>query len=75
MTLSVKELVKEIDWLLEKIEFSLDEWHDDSILNHSHSPDSNFVLVDMVIVKNNLVSRLEFLKEELEKIKKKVEEP
>jgi hypothetical protein len=75
MTMGNKELTKEIDWLLEKIELSLDEWKNDSFINHSHSPDGNFVMVDAGVVNNNLISRLDFLKEQLELMKHKIEEP
>lgn len=75
MPMSVKELVKEINWLIEKIDFSLKDWHDDSLLNHSHSSDGNFVLIDAVLVKTNLIERLEFLKDQLGLMKHKIEEP
>lgn len=75
MPMSIKELVKEINWLLGKIEMTLDEWKNDSFANHSHSSDGNFVLIDANVVNDNLVHQLDFLKEQLELIKHKIEEP
>lgn len=67
--MSDKEIAKEISWLIERSKGYRYKWNEELLENHSHNADG-FVLVDAGIVKFNLVDKLEFLEERLEKLLK-----
>ena len=67
--MSDKEIAKEISWLIERSKEYRYKWNEELLENHSHNADG-FVLVDAGIVKFNLVDKLEFLEERLEKLLK-----
>ena len=69
MSMSDKEIAKEISWLIERSKEYRYKWNEELLENHSHNADG-FVLVDAGIVKFNLVDKLEFLEERLEKLLK-----